>query len=325
MVDNIFHTDLVAGQPFATRLISSAVLSGKLAHAYLFVGRALEHKWDIARDLGCVLNCANVKDGKHEAACTLTIENGRGQTVDTQKFCQNCRWIWEGKHPQAWLTLTSSTTTKSGKIAVEKARMLSDELAKESHFTRIIVIEDASQDVFHRPAANALLKTIEDPKVSCVFLLFALSVEDVLPTVVSRCQVVPLLAGDSCGLSLYSSDLSAYNQEAVRLAREVVHKHIRRRDLQAVAYILEFARQFNELIGDELSGADAIDLLVTLELQHVGGTTWEHTQLSGYAAQLLAAAQASKEQLEHYVTSKAAMESFALSWWRLAAAVPAGH
>ena len=51
-------------------------------------------------------------------------------TLDPRVFCQNCRWILEQKHPQAWIML-SSDDTKSGKIPVEKARKLCDELAKE--------------------------------------------------------------------------------------------------------------------------------------------------------------------------------------------------
>ncbi|HEY9777344.1 MAG TPA: hypothetical protein V6C81_26515 [Planktothrix sp.] len=320
---NVFHSQLIDRQPFATELFSSAVRQGKLAHAYLLVGRAEKEKWDIAREMACFLNCANVKEGCQNN-CLLTIGSRQYEQIDISKFCQNCRWIWEGKHPQAWLTLVSDTT-KSGKIPVEKARQLSDELAKESQFTRIVVIENAAQDKFHRPAANALLKTIEDPKVNCVFLLFARSADEVLATVVSRCQVVPLQTTEIIGASIFKRDLSGYPQETIDLARECIDHHIRRKDSQALARLLDFSRRFQELVTDEFVGADAIDLLVTLELQHIGERAIANPRISNYLKKLLDLSQSSKEQLDHYVSPKVAMESFALSWWRLASGTPFAH
>jgi DNA polymerase-3 subunit delta' len=321
MTDNLFHTRLAQSQPFVTGLFSAALLRSKLAHAYLLVGRADQDKWQFARETACVLNCRNVKERAPLDACVLTASAEDAEPLDTTRFCQNCRWIWEAKHPQAWLTL-SGETTKSGKIAVEKARQLSDELAKESQFTRCVIIEDASQESFHRPAANALLKTIEDPKVNCLFLLFALSADDVLPTVVSRCQVVPFCTIDSAGASLRKNDLSRFAPEAINLAREAVDHHIRRRDSQALARLLDFSRRLNELISDDFSGNDVIDLLVAVDIDRLGPNAAASKEDSIYLKNLLALSQSSKEQLEHYVSPKAAMESFALSWWRLATQVP---
>src|SRR5262249_46335007 len=106
-------------------------------------------------------------------------------------FCQNCRWIIKNEHPQAIISLSAEATSKSGKIPVEKARSIGEELTKTSPYIRVVVIADADQDSFHRPAANALLKTIEEPRTASIFLLFADAVELVLPTVVSRTQVIP--------------------------------------------------------------------------------------------------------------------------------------
>jgi hypothetical protein len=45
--------------------------------------------------------------------------------------CQNCRWLFQDEHPKAWLVL-SAEAGKSGKIPVEAARNLSEELARTS-------------------------------------------------------------------------------------------------------------------------------------------------------------------------------------------------
>lgn len=320
MVDNVFDSKLASRQPFVTQLLSSAVARQRLGHAYLLTGRAQADKWAIARDLACFLNCAHVNGGSPEQACILTMQVQGDSEPDIATFCQNCRWIWEGKHPQAWLTLVSEGT-KSGKIAVEKARVLSEELAKESQFIRVVVIENASQDIFHRPAANALLKTIEDPRVNCVFILFAVSVEEVLPTVVSRCQVIPLYTTESIGMTLHSPDLSKFSEPAVKLATDAVSKIMHRKDPQAAARILDFNKELAELLDEDFTPCDAIDLLVAVELQHIAKRAVVDGTLSGYAVKLLELATQTKEQLQHYVSPKAAMETFALSWWKLASDV----
>jgi len=322
MVDNIFQPALIARQPFATGFLSHALALGKLSHAYLLVGRAQHDKWAIARNLACFLNCANVRAaGAPGEACVLKMQGHNDVDAGTKNFCSNCRWIWQGKHPQAWLTLVSEGT-KSGKIAVEKARLLSDELSKESQFTRVVVIENASQEIFHRPAANALLKTIEDPKVSCVFLLFSTTVEAVLPTVVSRCQVLPLRTTDSVGSSLSAVDLSAYDPETVRLVQDCVDRLIHRKDAQTLSRLLDFTRELNEHLSDQFSASDAIDLLVSLELKGMWQSAVASHGISGYSKRLIDLSETTKEQLLHYVSSKAAMESFTVSWWKLACDAP---
>jgi DNA polymerase-3 subunit delta' len=319
MVDNIFQPALVDRQPFATGFLSQAVGSGRLSHAYLLVGRAQHDKWQIARNLACFLNCANVQSGGAPGnACILKAAAG-DTDCQTKEFCSNCRWIWQGKHPQAWLTL-GSDGTKSGKVAVEKARALGDELAKESQFTRMVVIENANQDIFHRPAANALLKTIEDPKVSCVFFLFSIAAEEVLPTVVSRCQVVPLRTTDSLGSSLEGTETAHIDPEIVQFAQNFTDRLIHRRDAQAIARLLEFNRELNERLSEQFTASGAIDLLVALELKNVSAKALDNADMSGYTKRLIELAESTKEQLLHYVMPKAAMESFTLSWWKLAGA-----
>jgi DNA polymerase-3 subunit delta' len=320
LAEIVFHSKLEKRQPFATRLLSNAVIRGRLVHAYLLVGRAQADKWDIARDLACFLNCAHVAAGNTDEACTLKADIADEANVDLSGFCQNCRWIWQHKHPQAWLTLLSEGT-KSGKISVEKARSLSGELAKESQFVRVVVVENASQEIFHRPAANALLKTIEDPKANCIFMLFATSVGDVLPTVVSRCQVLPLYTTDSMGMTLRATDLSSFDPDAVRITKEAIENHFHRHDAQSLSRVIDFSRAINELLTEEFTAGDAVDLMAALEFDRIANRALVEANLSRYAAEFLLLCENTKGQLDHYVSPKAALESFALSWWRLTATI----
>jgi len=318
MVMSIFPSKLATRQPFVTKLLTNAVTRGRLCHAYLLSGRARSDKLEIARNIACFLNCANVAAGNPDDACTLRINADSAQKVETGIFCQNCRWIWDGKHPQAWLTLAANEGTKSGKISVEKARKLSEELAKESQYVRVVVIEEASQEIFHRPAANALLKTIEDPRVRCVFMLFATSAEEVLPTVVSRCQLLPLYTTDSLGLSLNHADFSNYDPNSVKLAKELIEKYIHRNDSQSLSRIIESNKVLSELVTDQFTTCDLVDLLIGIEMQRLSDRAVLNPALSGYSTRLIGLAESTKEQLEHYVSFKAALETFTIAWWRLA-------
>jgi hypothetical protein len=96
--------------------------------------------------------------------------------------------------------------------------------------------------------------------------------------------------------------------------------HRRGQDSQSLSRIIDFNKALGELINDEFTGSDAVDLLIGLELKHLGQKTATDPASSGYAKQLLALSEATKEQLLHYVSAKAALETFLVSWWRLTGA-----
>ena len=92
--------------------------------------------------------------------------------------------------PAGIIDIERGLESKSGKISVEQARDLIDEISKTSAYKRIIVVEDAGQEALHRPAANALLRTIEEPRSDVVLIFFAQALSEVLATVTSRCQII---------------------------------------------------------------------------------------------------------------------------------------
>ncbi|MBS1952803.1 MAG: hypothetical protein JST89_01315 [Cyanobacteria bacterium SZAS-4] len=316
-MSNIFDIELAQRHPFATSMVTSAINSQRLSHAYLLSGRAPQDKWTFARFVAAYLNCANLA-ANNDRACHLS-------GIPEKDQCVNCKWINEGKHPQAWLTLTSEGS-KSGKIAVEKARLLSDELSKHSEFFRVVIVEDASQEAFHRPSANALLKTIEDPGSRCLFFLFATREDDVLPTVVSRCQVIPMQSPPEKPTALAASilktgsaDVTSTTPELKNFADEV-KKIFKARDSHLNLYALDLSRQIQIAIEEyehEHPGVVVLDLVTNLEICRIGERASTDRTAAGYLADLLSLAEELKLQLVHYVSSKAAIETFVLSWWQL--------
>ncbi len=325
-----------------TTFFSSALAQQKLAHAYLFVGGDLDDKWHTARQICLYLNCTNPQRD------TLGSCGVRDMPDETR--CQSCRWISEGKHPQAWFELKDSEATTKV-IPVDRARQISAELAKTSSYNRVIVVEDASQEVFHRPAANALLKTIEEPRGVLFFAFFARSVEQVLATVVSRCQVVPFkrdgqeLIGPIAHASKGSTDaiprMLREHKDLIPLVqsmksrkffdwskarsgaqRRLPHElHAQGPSEKAIAVFeaLEFGKMIFGLIDDEHDMDAVIDGAILTELEIIGTRAVAEPKISGYLADLVTLADEAKTQLGRYVTKKAAIDTFVIEWANLRA------
>ncbi|MDZ4832673.1 MAG: hypothetical protein SGJ27_02615 [Candidatus Melainabacteria bacterium] len=336
----VFNSALIKSQPTVTTFFTSALAQGKLAHAYLFVGGNVEDKWLAARQIALYLNCT---DDKRETLGSCGIRE-----IANETRCQSCRWILEGKHPQAWFELKDPDATTI-KIPVERARQISAELAKTSHYNRVIIVEDASQEIFHRPAANALLKTIEEPRGVLFFAFFARSVDQVLTTVVSRCQVVPFkqdgqaLVGPIALAVQGSTDtlprLLKDHQELIPIVQSMKNRKFfdwskarsgKQRRLPhemhsqgpsekafAVSEALEFGKVIVGLIGDEHDSDAVIDGAVLTELEIIGTRAVLEPKISGYLSNLENLADEAKMQLRGYVTKKAAIDSFLIEWVNL--------
>ncbi len=334
----VFEPSLIKSQPTVTKFFSSAVEQGKLAHAYLFVGGSTKDKWLTVRQIALFLNCT---DELKEQSGSCGIRD-----MSSERRCQSCRWILEGKHPSAWFELKDSESTTTI-IPVERARLISQELSKTSSYKRVIIVEDASQDVFHRPAANALLKTIEEPRGVLLFDFFARTVDQVLTTVVSRCQVVPFrrdgeellgpLAQLTQGRSNLLSSCLAGNHELIPHVAVMKERHFfdwsraltakmrfRRQEApseseKAIATLeaLEFGKMLVDLIEDEHDMDAVIDAAILTELEIIGSTAINEPNVSIYLVRLNQLADQAKAQLGRYVTKRAAIDSFVHDWSNL--------
>lgn len=114
------------------------------------------------------------------AAALLCDRGGCGE-------CQACRTALAGTHSDVSVTRTDIAQIATGLM---RDLVLRSALAPAGHRWQVMVIEDA--DRLHERAANALLKAIEEPTRRTVWLLCAPTVEDVLPTIRSRCRTVVL-------------------------------------------------------------------------------------------------------------------------------------
>ena len=160
--------DALVDQPRVRDFLATVLAEGRLSHAYLFVGPP--------------------GSGKHEAAealakCVVCPSGGDGT-------CDECRRVSHRTHPDVrWLVPASA----SGYLVDQVRELIEDAgLAPVRATSKIYVLERA--ELLRGGAANALLKTLEEPPENTMFILCGRVVDAMLPTIVSRCQQVPFQA-----------------------------------------------------------------------------------------------------------------------------------
>lgn len=150
-----------------------------LPHALILKGRDGTGKLDFANRLAQSLLC----ESPHE----------NGEACDA---CQACSWFANGLHPDFRKIEPEIEASESGKkssrITIDPIRSLSAFTSVTTHRNgyRIILIHPA--DAMNLPAANALLKTLEEPPGKTLFILVTSRPNQLLPTVVSRCHALAM-------------------------------------------------------------------------------------------------------------------------------------
>ena len=158
----------ILGQPKATKLLSRALASNRLAHAYLFIGPDGVGKTTAARTMAAILFC---QDETGLSPC------GR---------CSGCIKFKSDNHPDFIHVLPDGAGIKINQIRTLKKDLAFPPLEAK---LRVILLEDVH--TMRREAANSLLKMLEEPPPDNILLLTADESEPLLATITSRCQVIP--------------------------------------------------------------------------------------------------------------------------------------
>jgi DNA polymerase-3 subunit delta' len=154
--------------------LGRALDRGRLGHAWLFTGPDLEVLGDAARRLAALVNCAapprRGAAGLPAAACGA---------------CRHCRRIAADLHPDVlWLRPESKTRI----IPIDPVRGLMGALQLKPTEAAVKVGVLAAADRLNAAAANAFLKTLEEPPARSLLLLLSTEPDRLLETILSRCQ-----------------------------------------------------------------------------------------------------------------------------------------
>ncbi|MFL6240588.1 MAG: DNA polymerase III subunit delta' [Actinomycetes bacterium] len=167
--------DEVVGQESAVQTLSRAAADAAAAHPAPDLS-AMTHAWLLTGPPGSGRSIA----ARAFAAALQCPHGGCGQ-------CEDCRTVAAGTHPD--VTVVAPEGLSYG-VAEARAlvRGVSDSPIRGRW--RVVVVEDA--DRLTEQAGNALLRAIEEPPPRAVFVLCAPTLEDLLPTIRSRCRHVTL-------------------------------------------------------------------------------------------------------------------------------------
>lgn len=159
-------------QEQAVTLLQRSLERGRLAHAYLFAGHRLDELESLARALAKTLNCQKPARGR----------NGVG--IDCCDECLVCRNINAGTHADVhWVRPES----RSRVVTIDQMRELMREIQLKPNEAEFKVAVIVGADRLNAAAANAFLKTLEEPPPKSVLVLLSTEPQRLLETILSRC------------------------------------------------------------------------------------------------------------------------------------------
>ncbi|OGV96721.1 MAG: DNA polymerase III subunit delta' [Nitrospinae bacterium RIFCSPLOWO2_02_FULL_39_110] len=184
----------ILGQERAKRILENSLTKGTVSHAYLFAGEEGIGKKLTAITFAKALNCLN------------PIIAGNGDSCDE---CLSCRNINSLNHPDLTIIKKEGGDAKANTISELKRNFGDEDEDKESRSIKIgairelqrrlslkpyegkrkIAIIDCAEDMI-TASFNAFLKTLEEPSGETVIILITSNLHSLLPTIVSRCQII---------------------------------------------------------------------------------------------------------------------------------------
>ena len=182
------------GQRRLAALLARSVAGDTLPPSLIFSGPASAGMRDMAIAVAQSLDCLTPK--------------GQGDARDACGTCTACTRIARGVHPDVLVVGPGD----SGSIKVDQIREVIDRAGFRPFEgrRRVVIVDDA--DAMASGAQNALLKTLEEPPPSSVFILVTTRPDMLLPTVQSRCP----------RLRFQASEAEPIDEEAREIARDVL-------------------------------------------------------------------------------------------------------
>jgi len=161
----------IIGHHWAVQRLERAVTQGHFSHAYLFTGPPGIGKMTLAQAMASALLC-----------------QGEGEKRPCRQ-CRACQLTAKHAHPDIHVVESDQI---GASLKIEQIRELQHQLALTpvEGNRRVAILERFEEATIS--AANALLKTLEEPPTYVILLVLANDPDQLLPTIFSRCQHVPL-------------------------------------------------------------------------------------------------------------------------------------
>jgi hypothetical protein len=193
------------GQERAVAQLRRSIELDRVPHAYLFSGPPGAQLLDAARALAMALSCQRAP--------------GVGCDGAAEAMCDACAKIVAGIHPDV-VTLVREGAAQIVPIESVRSQVIARVgFPPHEGAVRVFLVEEAT--ALAAPAANALLKTLEEPPSRTLFVLCTTAPDQLLPTIRSRCQRVRFAAGTALPADADQARTDRVAALGAELARDV--------------------------------------------------------------------------------------------------------
>src|SRR6056297_1193817 len=160
----------IPGQTKTKRILKDSIKKNRISHAYLFTGNNGLGKSEMAEEFAQAIFCEN------------NVADGCGE-------CLSCKKFAHGNHPD-FHKITVEDDHKN--ILIEQIRELQKEISYKPYESdyKVYIIDEAEKMTMQ--AKNSLLKTLEEPPEYAIIILTNENKNELIPTIISRCQEVKL-------------------------------------------------------------------------------------------------------------------------------------
>ncbi|MDP4161542.1 MAG: DNA polymerase III subunit delta' [Bacillota bacterium] len=155
-------------QPTVLKMMQNSIIKNRVGHAYLLEGMRGTGKKDTALLLARALFCEAPINGYQPC-----------------EACNNCKRIANGNHPDVHIVEPDGLSIKKQQI-----KELQEEFSKKAVESSKKVYMIVHADKMSNGASNSLLKFLEEPNAETVAFLLTQQVQQILPTILSRCQTL---------------------------------------------------------------------------------------------------------------------------------------
>ena len=232
----------ILGQDHIKNFLITTANAGRVPHAQLFVGPEGSGTLPMAMAYAQYILCNNIggENNTGNTACNLkfdhyshpdmhfvypitTTEDVKGDNVVSTNFLEQWRsFVKENPYGSLfdWYKKLE-IPKKQGIISVKESAAINKNLSLKAYEGGYKVMIIWMADKMRTDAANKLLKLLEEPPEKTVFILISESIDDLLQTIISRCQVVDFLALPE---QIITEKLISSHQVDANLARKIAHQ-----------------------------------------------------------------------------------------------------